>query len=248
MPFNPDFTFPATESARSLWFVFHEGRLFIKAADTDQLIPRNRDLVNLDIAPIHKQYLGTLDGLPCYAAELSYNRNLPDGFEFESLRRLFGRLGEEFNLMRRLLSERNVQLVQISAAGVSPLRTCTRTSGRPGSATIAFTVSYQGQNAKQVAQVANVLTSLYMEENLKNREEKARTTFEFLEAQLEELGSEVLRLEAEIADFKDEHVHELPELRLVVGGHVQTLHAAGLPASSSWKGALPLCGLWCSGC
>ena len=30
MPFNPDFTLPATESDRSLWFVFHEGRLLIK--------------------------------------------------------------------------------------------------------------------------------------------------------------------------------------------------------------------------
>ncbi len=53
-------------------------------------------------------------------------------------------------------------------------------SGRPGSATIAFTLSYEGKDPRKVAQVANVLTSLYLEENLKNREEKARTTFEFL--------------------------------------------------------------------
>jgi NAD+ diphosphatase len=73
MPFNPDFALPATESDRSLWFVFHEGRLLIKTGDEDQLIPRTRDLADFDISPIHKQYLGTWDGL----------------------RRLFGRLEEE---------------------------------------------------------------------------------------------------------------------------------------------------------
>jgi len=95
MPFNPDFTLPATESDRSLWFVFHEGRLLIKTGDEDQLIPRTRDLEDFDISPIHKQYLGTLDGLPCYAAELAHNRIVADGFAFEGLRRLFGRLEEE---------------------------------------------------------------------------------------------------------------------------------------------------------
>ncbi|MGD8298079.1 MAG: NAD(+) diphosphatase [Desulfobacterales bacterium] len=95
MPFNPDFILPAAESTRSMWFVFYEGRLLIKAGDADQLIPRNRDLANFDIAPIHKQYLGSLDGLPCYAAELLHDRNLPDGFEFKGLRQLFGRLEEE---------------------------------------------------------------------------------------------------------------------------------------------------------
>ena len=78
-----------------MWFVFYEGRLLIKAGDTGQLIPRNRDLAKFDIAPSHKQYLGSLDGLPCYAAELLHDRNLPDGFQFEGLRQLFGRLDEE---------------------------------------------------------------------------------------------------------------------------------------------------------
>jgi NAD+ diphosphatase len=95
MPFKPDFTLPATEPARSLWFVFHEGRLLIKAGDGGQLIPHSRDLAKFDIFPIRKQYLGTLDNLPCYAAELAHNRIVSDGFAFEDLRRLFGRLDEE---------------------------------------------------------------------------------------------------------------------------------------------------------
>jgi uncharacterized protein involved in exopolysaccharide biosynthesis len=85
-------------------------------------------------------------------------------------------------------------------------------SRRPGTATIAFMLSYEGKDPKKVAQVANVLTSFYMEENLKKREEKARTTFEFLESQLEELRSEILVTESKIAEFKTSHIGELPEL------------------------------------
>ncbi len=85
-------------------------------------------------------------------------------------------------------------------------------SGRPASATVAFTLSYEGRRPQKVAQVANVLTSLYLKENLKEREEKAKSTFEFLELQLAELRSEILELESQIAAFKEEHVNELPEL------------------------------------
>lgn len=85
-------------------------------------------------------------------------------------------------------------------------------SGRAGSATIAFVLSYEGRFPQKVAQVANVLTSLYLKENLKEREEKAKSTFDFLELQLSELRSQILGLESKIADFKKKHGDELPEL------------------------------------
>jgi NAD+ diphosphatase len=95
MAFKPGFILPKTESSQSLWFVFHEDRLLVKTGDTDQLIPCKRDMVDFNIVPIQKQYLGTLDGLACYAAEISHNRNVSKTFEFEGLRQLFGRLKEE---------------------------------------------------------------------------------------------------------------------------------------------------------
>ncbi|WP_031479020.1 GumC family protein [Maridesulfovibrio frigidus] len=85
-------------------------------------------------------------------------------------------------------------------------------SGRPSSATVAFTLSYEGRRPQKVAQVANILTSLYLKENLKEREEKASSTFDFLELQQAELRSEILELESRIAQFKESHVNELPEL------------------------------------
>jgi succinoglycan biosynthesis transport protein ExoP len=47
-----------------------------------------------------------------------------------------------------------------------------RRTGRPTAATIAFTLAYEGRNPAVVQQVANVLASLYLEENLRVREQK----------------------------------------------------------------------------
>jgi len=85
-------------------------------------------------------------------------------------------------------------------------------SGQSNLAIIAFTLSYEGKNPKQVAQVANLFVSLYLEENLRNREEKTRTTYEFLEEQLTKLREEIVIIEEKTAGFKKKHVSHLPEL------------------------------------
>ena len=67
-------------------------------------------------------------------------------------------------------------------------------SGRPGSATIAFMVSFEGKSPRQVTQVANVLASAYLEENMEIREEQARWTFDFFENQQARLARKPLNL------------------------------------------------------
>lgn len=100
----------------------------------------------------------------------------------------------------------DIEMEPIQAEVVDPK------SGRPGSATIAFTLSYKGKNPRQVSDVCNLLVSFYLEENLRNREEKARATFEFLEEQVAKLRSQILGAEKEIAEFKKKHISHLPEL------------------------------------
>ena len=85
-------------------------------------------------------------------------------------------------------------------------------SGKSGSAIIAFMLSYEGKDPKQVARVANLFVSLYLEENLRKREEKTRTTYEFLEEQLAKLRAEIVIIEEKTAGFKKKHVNYLPEL------------------------------------
>lgn len=129
------------------------------------------------------------------------------------LQEIINRFGLYENLKGRFTTEEiiekmreDIQLETIQAEVLDPQ------SGRPGSATIAFILSYEGKDPAKVAQVTNVIASLYLEENLKTREEKARGTFDFLETQLAELRSELLHTEAQIAEFKNKHFSELPEL------------------------------------
>lgn len=85
-------------------------------------------------------------------------------------------------------------------------------SGRPGTATVAFTVAFEGRQPQKVTQVTSTLVSLYLEENLRTRKEKAETTYDFLEKQLADLKLQIEQTEEEIARFKEAHLRELPEL------------------------------------
>jgi len=87
-----------------------------------------------------------------------------------------------------------------------------RRTGRPTAATIAFTLSYEGKNPSTVQQVANVLTSLFLSENLQVREKQAEEASAFLESEMEKVKEELSDLESRIATYKDEHINELPEV------------------------------------
>lgn len=101
----------------------------------------------------------------------------------------------------------DVKLKPISAEVVD------KATGRPTTATIAFSLSYEGKDSPQTIQkVANVLTSLYLEENIKDRERQTQETYEFLEVEAERMKEQLMVSEARIAEFKEEHINELPEL------------------------------------
>ena len=85
-------------------------------------------------------------------------------------------------------------------------------TGRPTTATIAFSLSYEWKDPDKVQKVANTLASLYLEQNLKDREEKAEMTSIFIEAELNALSENINQLEARIAEFKKKHLHGLPEM------------------------------------
>lgn len=87
-----------------------------------------------------------------------------------------------------------------------------RRTGRPTSATIAFTLSYQGKNENTVLQVANMLTSLYLGENLKVRTKQAEETAGFLDAEVSRVKQELAEIEARVSEFKKVHINALPEV------------------------------------
>jgi len=78
---------------------------------------------------------------------------------------------------------------------------------RPG----AFRIGYQGPDPVVVTRVANRLTDIYVEQNLKTREGQAEGTSEFLDAQLREAKNRLDQLEAAVSAYKLKHNGELPE-------------------------------------
>jgi protein tyrosine kinase modulator len=105
----------------------------------------------------------------------------------------------------------NVDLISAEVADQKRKR-----SGRPGSqegVTIAFTIAYRGKNPDTVQKVAGTLASLYLQENLKIREQQAKTTTKFLETELKEIQAQLASIGGKITDFKAKHEGILPELQ-----------------------------------
>ena len=101
----------------------------------------------------------------------------------------------------------DVSLNVISAEVVDPR------TGRPSAATIAFSLSFQGESPSKVQRVANELTTLYLNENLTSRSQKATETSVFFKEETERLGKQIDELEGKLAVFKQEHADALPELQ-----------------------------------
>jgi len=94
-------------------------------------------------------------------------------------------------------------------------------NNRPG----AFRIGYQGNDPNLVAQVANRIANLYIEENLKTREVQAQGTTEFMENQLAEAKKTLDKLESSLSQYKLAHNGELPQQESTLGaalGRLQT--------------------------
>jgi polysaccharide chain length determinant protein (PEP-CTERM system associated) len=81
--------------------------------------------------------------------------------------------------------------------------------------TIAFTLSYDGKTPQVVEQVANVLASLYLEENLRTRERQSAGASRFLDEEAKAVQHTLIDLDAKISAFKTRNLDTLPELAQV---------------------------------
>jgi len=103
---------------------------------------------------------------------------------------------------------RDTQLLPISAEVTD------RRTGTPARATIAFSLSYDGDSAASAQKIANELTSLFLSENLRSRQQRALETTSFLVAEGSRLEARISELEARLAEFRQRHQGRTPELSL----------------------------------
>jgi len=100
----------------------------------------------------------------------------------------------------------DIALDMISADVVDPR------TGRPGVATIAFSLSFLNSSPGSAQKVAGELTSLFLAENLKNRKDKAAETYSFLTDETVKLEKRIAESGKQLAEFKEKYANSLPEM------------------------------------
>jgi polysaccharide biosynthesis transport protein len=75
----------------------------------------------------------------------------------------------------------------------------------------AFKISFTTDNPLVAQQVTSTLTSLFIREDLKTREQQATNTTNFLDEQLASAKAKLSELEEKLRDFKTQYLGELPE-------------------------------------
>jgi NAD+ diphosphatase len=87
---------PEGQDGPAWWFIFRGSRLLVRLGDRTAELPfaDGPESLNLLSGLLSRHYLGLLDGRPCYAGEVAEEVDPPDGWSFQGLRRLFGRLPE----------------------------------------------------------------------------------------------------------------------------------------------------------
>jgi uncharacterized protein involved in exopolysaccharide biosynthesis len=107
-------------------------------------------------------------------------------------------------VIRQMRKDTTLQM--ISADVIDPR------DGRPTKATIAFSIAYSSPSADLASKVANELVSLYLQQNIETRQRSSRDAAVFLAGESDRLDREIKQLQAKIADFKEKHADDLPEL------------------------------------
>ncbi|HYG63920.1 MAG TPA: GNVR domain-containing protein [Thermoanaerobaculia bacterium] len=76
-----------------------------------------------------------------------------------------------------------------------------------------FSIGFKSQDPKKAAATANRIAELFIQENLKLRENQAQGTSSFLSAELQQAKEKLEQQEARVAVFKQLHMGQLPEQR-----------------------------------
>lgn len=114
----------------------------------------------------------------------------------------------EFGLYRQSRDKRSSEeLVELMRENIA---IDVKNNNRRGEGVSSFSITYIGHEPETVMHVTNRLASLFIEENLKVREQQAEGTTEFLDNQLQTLKKSLEFQESQIKAFKERHMGELP--------------------------------------
>ena len=90
-----------------------------------------------------------------------------------------------------------------------------RSSGRRANTTIAFRLSYDAPDPERAQKVVNDLVALYLDENVKARQQSVAQTTAFLADEADRLAKQIQEIEAKLAEFKRRYAGRLPDSAVV---------------------------------
>ncbi|USG61321.1 hypothetical protein NBZ79_19365 [Sneathiella marina] len=103
-------------------------------------------------------------------------------------------------LIERMQEQININVITSEVSG-----------NRRGSTTIAFQLSFDHENPKIAANVANELITLFLSENVKTRTARATETTAFLNSETQKLRDALTKTENDIVAYKQKYRDALPE-------------------------------------
>ncbi len=126
-------------------------------------------------------------------------------------------LVDEFNLYSELVNSNTREEIffkMMRNIRITPEESLTRPGERRASGEAhvvdSFKITYRGKSPRIVAAVANKLASIFIEANLREREQLAVGTSDFLNKELEQSKTILTRQEARVADYKQKFRGQLP--------------------------------------
>ena len=112
---------------------------------------------------------------------------------------------KEYKLYPDLVKEFPMETV------VERMRKSIKVSRPRGGRRNVFVISYEYTDPQKTAKVVNHIANFFIEENLRLREEQAKTVTAFLDEELKRIEKELREREKKIQEFKIKYMDELPE-------------------------------------
>ena len=119
------------------------------------------------------------------------------------------RIIQEFNLYER--DRRQMIMEDVIERMRKDIRISVSANTRRRDRSASFSVSFDSPNARTAMRVTERLGSLFVRENLEDRQLLADQTSQFLQSQLEEARRRLLDQEARLRDFRQRNSGQLPE-------------------------------------
>lgn len=120
-----------------------------------------------------------------------------------ALKNLIDTMGLYPDLKKQVGEQEVIRLMQASIA-VEPVTSM-------GTQLSAFRITFKGRNPVEAAQVTNQIAALFIEENLKVREQQSYGTADFLQSELQKTSEDLQQKESELAATRSRYLEDLPE-------------------------------------